>query len=101
MSPRPKKPRICACPHRPPGCSVFKPAGIPLKDLSRIDLHHDELEALRLCDSEGLSQEAAGTQMGVSRGTVQRLVIAGRKKVVDAIVTVQALVLEPDGAEDN
>jgi uncharacterized protein len=97
MSPRPKKPRTCACPHRPPGCSVFKPVGIPLKDLSCVDLHHDELEALRLCDSERLSQAEAGARMGVSRGTVQRLVIAGRKKMVDAIVTVQALVLKPDG----
>jgi predicted DNA-binding protein (UPF0251 family) len=54
----------------------------------------DELEALRLCDSQGLSQEDAGMQMGVSRGTVQRLVTSGRKKVVDTILNGQALVIE-------
>ena len=92
MSPRPKKPRKCLCPHRPPGCEVFKPAGIPLKDLERVNLNHDELEALRLCDGEGLTQEEAGVRMGISRGTVQRLVVSGRKKMIDAIVAGKALV---------
>jgi len=40
-----------------------------------------------LCDSEGLTQEEAGARMGVSRGTVQRLLAAARKKIVDALVT--------------
>jgi predicted DNA-binding protein (UPF0251 family) len=93
MSPRPKKPRCCACPHRPPGLSVFKPAGTPLADLEQVPLPHDELEALRLCDGEGLTQEQAGERMGISRGTVQRLVAAGRKKVIDAIVVGRALVM--------
>jgi predicted DNA-binding protein (UPF0251 family) len=74
---------------------VFKPAGTPLMDLEQVPLQHDELEALRLCDGEGLTQEEAGERMGVSRGTVQRLVTAGRKKVIDAIVAGQALILEP------
>jgi predicted DNA-binding protein (UPF0251 family) len=64
-------------------------------DLEQVPLQHDELEALRLCDGEGLTQEEAGERMGVSRGTVQRLVTAGRKKVIDAIVAGQALILEP------
>lgn len=94
MSPRPKKPRNCACPHRPSGSSVFKPAGTPLKDLQLVPLHHDELEALHLCDGEGLTQEGAGERMGISRGTVQRLVASGRKKVIDAIMAGHALVME-------
>ena len=98
MSPRPKKPRSCCCPHRPPGSEVFKPAGTPLKELERSTLQHDELEALRLCDGEGLTQEEAGSRMGVSRGTVQRLVVSGRKKVIDAIVSGRALVIETTGA---
>jgi predicted DNA-binding protein (UPF0251 family) len=95
MSPRPKKQRNCLCPHRPPGCEVFKPAGIPLKDLEQVQLGHDELEALRLCDGEGLTQKEAGERMGVSRGTVQRLVVSGRKKVTDALVVGRALVVRP------
>lgn len=94
MSPRPKKPRHC-CPHRKPGTQVFKPAGTPLGKLTQVVLPLDELEALRLCDSEGLTQEAAGAAMGVSRGTVQRLVVSGRKRLIEALVEGYALVVDP------
>ena len=95
MSPRPRKPRICECPHRLPGSQIFKPAGIPLKDLVRIELYPDELEALRLCDKEGLTQAGAGVRMAVSRGTVQRLVTSGRCKLITALVESHALVIAP------
>ncbi|MFA5514670.1 MAG: DUF134 domain-containing protein [Desulfuromonadales bacterium] len=101
MSPRPKKPRNCACPHRPPGSSVFKPAGIPMTELERIFLHYDELEALRLCDGEGLTQAAAGAMIGVSRGTVQRLVASGRQKMVAAVVECRALIVEEAAPDEN
>ena len=95
MSPRPKKPRHCDCPHRPTGL-VMKPAGVPTRDLGKTVLEIDELEALRLCDGEGLSQAEAGARMGVSRGTVQRLVTSGRRKLVEAIVECNALVIETE-----
>ena len=100
MSPRPKKHRHCSCPHRPTFASVYKPAGISMNDLSQVFLPADELEALRLCDGLGLTQEEAGEKMGVSRGTVQRLVSGGRKKLINAIVLGQALIVEmpPKGA---
>ena len=44
-----------------------------------------ELEALRLVDLEGLSQEEAGERMGVSRGTIWRLVQSARKKTAQAL----------------
>jgi predicted DNA-binding protein (UPF0251 family) len=44
-----------------------------------------ELEALRLVDMEGLSQEEAGERMGVSRGTVWRLIQSARKKTAQAL----------------
>ena len=98
MSPRPRKPRHCLCPHRPPGSLVFKPAGIPLKDLERVPIGRDELEAMRLCDGEGLTQQEAGERMGISRGTVQRLVAGCRHRLIRAVLGGQALVLaaEPD-----
>ncbi|OGR27230.1 MAG: hypothetical protein A2X83_05515 [Desulfuromonadales bacterium GWD2_54_10] len=91
--PRPRKPRICLCPHRAGYTAVFKPAGTPLKGMEIIQLAHDELEALHLCDGEGKTQEEAGTCMGVSRGTVQRLLAEGRKKVVMALVSKKALAI--------
>ena len=93
MSPRPKKPRHCCCPFRDPEQQVFKPAGTPLRELEQTLLHLDEFEALRLCDGEGLTQQEAGTRMGISRGTVQRLVSSGRKKVIDALAAGRALVV--------
>jgi len=65
-----------------------------MRDLTPVMILFDELEAMRLCDAEGLTQEQAGEAMGVSRGTVQRLVVSGRSKMVSAIVEGQALVIE-------
>ena len=95
MSPRPKKPRHCDCPHRPSGL-VMKPVGVPTRSLGKTVLHIDELEALRLCDSEGLSQAEAGDRMGISRGTIQRLVTSGRRKLVEAIVERKTLVIKTE-----
>ncbi len=62
--------------------------------LERVELQMDEFEALRLCDGMGLDQEDAGLQMGVSRGTVQRLLASARRKVADALSGGKALVVK-------
>lgn len=91
MSPRPKKKRKC----KGNFCGrAFKPTGIPLQELPRITLYRDELEVLRLCDMEGLFQEQAGERMGVSRGTIQRILTKARKKTAEALVSGAALVFE-------
>lgn len=91
MSPRPKKHRRCFCPFKDSSDVVFKPAAIPLKDLATETILHDEIEAVNLCDGMGLTQEVAGLKMGVSRGTIQRLVTAGRRKIINSIVDSKAL----------
>jgi RNA polymerase sigma factor (sigma-70 family) len=68
--------------------------------LEKIPLAEDELEALRLCDLEGMTQEEAGRHMGVSRGTVQRTVKAARSKVARALVDGAALVLNQVSREE-
>jgi predicted DNA-binding protein (UPF0251 family) len=57
----------------------------PKTTANTITIEPAELEALRLVDLEGLSQEQTGTKMGVSRGTIWRLVKSARKKVVQAL----------------
>lgn len=89
--PRPRKRRRCRRFH---GDRVFKPRSIPMTQLEVIRLGADELEALRLCDLEGHEQESAGARMGVSRGTVQRMLKAARAKVVQALLDSSALVIE-------
>ncbi len=88
-----KKPRTCRCSFR--GKS-FKPAGIPLSKVKKIPILRDELEVLMLCDRDDLTQEEAGAKMGVSRGTVQRLLSSARKKVARALTQCGALVFEDD-----
>jgi len=80
--PRRKKLRYCRSVN---GFNLFKPSGIPLSELEILELGLDELEAMRLCDLEDKQQAEAAEVMGVSRGTVQRLLQTGRKKLLRAI----------------
>ncbi len=91
MSPRYKKPRNCECKFRG---TAFKPTGVPMCGIESITLYGDELEALKLCDNDGLTQEEAGKRMGVSRGTVQRLLSSGRKKTATALSECKAIIYE-------
>ncbi len=50
-----------------------------------VTLPIEELEALRLCDLEGLGQDEAAERMGVSRGTLQRILYAARRKTAEAL----------------
>ncbi|MFQ3573794.1 MAG: DUF134 domain-containing protein [Thermodesulfovibrionales bacterium] len=67
---------------------------IPTHELNLIILNHDELEAMKLCDLDGLTQEQAGEKMGISRGTVQRLLESAREKTIKAIIDQSGLVVE-------
>ncbi len=98
MSPRNKKPRTCGC--RLAG-KAFKPSGLPMTELERITLFEDELEALKLCDLDGLTQEEAGASMGISRGTVQRLLAGARKKTAEALSQGKALVFAKINNEED
>jgi len=93
MSPRPKKQRFCEGRFCGKG---FKPTGTPMTKLRQIPLYRDELEALRLCDLEGLFQEEAGRRMGISRGTVQRLLASARRKTAEALCQGAALIFKED-----
>ena len=88
--PRPRKHRVCRSFR---GDRVFKPRSVPMSALHTIHLELAELEAMRLCDLEDLTQEEAGERMRVSRGTVQRLVSAARRKVAAALIANAALVI--------
>lgn len=89
--PRPHKPRCVA--HEPESV-YFKPRGVPMVELEEVVLGLDELEALRLVDYQSLSQEQAGEEMGVSRGTIGRLLEKGRRTVADALLHGHALRIE-------
>ena len=62
---------------------------------TEVPIHIDlaEAEVLRLVDLEGLYQEQAGKQMGVSRGTIWRLLASAREKVTRSIYEGRPLVV--------
>lgn len=88
--PRRKKPRRCK-PFK--GATAYKPAGVPMSELTRTTLELDELEAMRLCDKRGLDQTEAAEKMNISRGTLQRLLYSGREKIIDSLINSTALIV--------
>ena len=77
-----------------PNVTYYKPSGIPLKMLSEIIIHLDELEAIRLADYEGKYQEKAAESMKVSRQTFGRIVESAHKKISDALINGKAIRIE-------
>lgn len=88
------RPRCCRRISGRPACKMFKPMGIPVSGLEVVELTLDEYEAIRLADHEGLYQEQAAGQMGVSRQTFGRTVECARRKVARALVLGLALAIE-------
>ncbi|MFP3950889.1 MAG: DUF134 domain-containing protein [Candidatus Bathyarchaeia archaeon] len=72
-----------------PDVDKFNPS--PPGDKPPMVLELAELEVLRLVDLEGLTQEEAGRQMGISRGTIWRILHRAREKVVKAITEGRAI----------
>jgi predicted DNA-binding protein (UPF0251 family) len=66
-----------------PKAKTFRPH--PDSEHEPVILEPEELEVIRLVDLEGLSQEEAGQRMGISRGTIWRLLQSARKKTTSAL----------------
>ena len=89
--PRPRKHRHLSI---IPSPAIYKPAGVPLFDLRQVVLLPEELEALRLADLEGRSQEEAAEQMDISRSTFQRILARAHRQVALALTEQYALRIE-------
>ena len=74
-----------------PDVTYYKPQGVPIGVLEEEILRPDELEALRLCDAEGLKQEDAAKKIGVSQPTLYRILNNARKKVANALIKGKAI----------
>ena len=90
--PRRKRHRLVT---KEPPVSVYKPAGIPTRELEEILITIDEFEALRLADFEGLSQRDASATMHISQPTFNRVLSSARSKVASGLV--QGFVLRIEG----
>lgn len=67
-----------------PDFTLFEP--VDRKIEGEIELNADEMEALYLMDYEGLYQEEAASEMGVSRPTFSRIIKSARTKTATALV---------------
>jgi len=77
-----------------PDVTYFKPAGVSRRFLKESVLSFDELEAIRLIDSEGLDQTKSAKKMKISQSTLSRLLKEGRKKLADAIIQGNAIKIQ-------
>lgn len=69
----------------------FRPKGDGLSEPAEVLLALDEVETLRLADLEGLHQEEAAVDMGISRPTFGRILELAHSKVADALVNGKAI----------
>ncbi len=107
---RRKKPRFV---ERIPEAVFFKPQGVPMSRLQGVVVMVEGLEAMRLVDAEGLSQEDAAIRMNVSRPTLCRILGQARQIVARALSEGMAIRIEggeyesigcsedPGGNEEN
>ena len=72
----------------------FMPQRLLPPAVDRVLLTIDELEALRLADLSGLSQEEAARTMNISRATFGRIATRARRKVADALVHGKGICIE-------
>lgn len=70
---------------------LFKPVAVPVKHLEIIELEPDEFEAIRISDYENKSQIEGAEEMQISRGTYQRILESGRKKIISFLLYNQSL----------
>ena len=89
--PRPKKPRKVRF---NPDVYYFKPRGVPLRVLEEVELGHDEVEALKLHDVDGLEQIKAAEKMKISQPTFARTLDSAYKKIAKAIIFGKAIRIE-------
>jgi len=88
---RPMKDRILATDPVPRGFIPAPPPNLPPQTpvesaTDNIEMTADEYEAYRLTEYEGLSQEDAAERMGISRGTLWRILQGAKKKLARMIV---------------
>ncbi len=85
------RPRLCRRIRFNPNITYFKPQGVPMIELEIVELTTEEVEALRLKNTEGLDQEESAKKMNTSQSTFQRILSSAYKKITEAIVQGKAI----------
>ncbi|MBI9016980.1 MAG: DUF134 domain-containing protein [Phycisphaerae bacterium] len=77
-----------------PGSIIYKPAGIPTRQLEKVVLGLDEFETIHLLDYQGHDQAKTAELMNISRPTVTRIYSSARKKIAEALTEGKAICFE-------
>ncbi len=86
--------RRCRFIQNRPIVNLYKPCGIPQRDIKILTLSLEELEAIRLVDMEKMEQTEACKLMDVSRPTFSRVLSSARRIIAEALVGGYALSIE-------
>jgi len=74
-----------------PDITYFKPLGVPMRYLKVTELTTEEIEALRLKNTENLNQQEVAERMNTSQSTLQRILSSAYKKITRALIEGQAI----------
>jgi len=80
--------------YRPPLMKGYKPFGIPLCEIEKINLTFEEYESIRLVLYNNLQQEQAAKQMNVSRPTLTRIYNKALNNIAIAFIEGKAIAFE-------
>jgi len=89
--PRPRKFRRIS---NLPDVTYYKPAGVPLFNLTEVNLFVEEFEALKLKDYYNYSDLEASEKLNVSQPTFNRIYNEAKRKLVRAFVEGAAIRIE-------
>ncbi|BDZ66736.1 DUF134 domain-containing protein [Methanobacterium ferruginis] len=76
-----------------PQIRCFKPERDDIDNLDSIEILIDEFEAIRLRDYHDIQQKRSAEIMGVSQPTFHRILNSARKKIADALINGNPLVI--------
>jgi predicted DNA-binding protein (UPF0251 family) len=79
-----------------PNITYFKPQGVPMRFLEIVTLSHEEVEAVRLKNLNGMEQEQAAKKMNTSQSTFQRILSSANKKIAQALIQGKAIKIRLD-----
>ena len=88
------RPRKCRRVGRMPVYAFFRPHGVPLHQLTGVNLPVEAMEALRLVDAKGLNRAEAAEAMGISQPTLSRTLTQARQIVARALANGWAIHIE-------
>lgn len=69
----------------------FKPRGIPLRELTEVNISAEEMETLRLRYIQKLDQATAAESMGISQSQYQRDITSAMEKITKALMEGNAI----------